>query len=403
FGMGRDEWWYDWDRGTLPFRLNNEKHPHSHYYPLDVTQENFDLSVLPQQVKKLIEDEGEHFTTSHIACMQGFDCSSPDPQESLLAEESNKVAKELGHELFLDSLENFMNEMRKELKDPEVLSGESRNPGAVGKWVHLMGDVISSRTKIKRRNAQCEVALQRYAEPFSAIGWLSGGEYMKSALDMSWKYLLKNHPHDNICGAGIDQMEKDMMYRFDQSEILSEGILRRGLSAIVKQINNSDMEITEAVITVFNPSPFIRSEIITLSIDLPDKSNYEGFSIRDFEGNAIPFVETSRESYGTLVRNLQDISLQLRSQRVQISAEFKDIPGMGYKSFHVKKEKTNINQVAVLTETTNINPILENNFLLVKINKNGSINIFDKENNHEYLNQNYYEENGESGNPWIHE
>ncbi|MCB9206326.1 MAG: hypothetical protein H6610_02825 [Ignavibacteriales bacterium] len=403
FRMGRDEWWYDWDRGTLPFRLNNEKHPHSHYYPLDVTQENFDLSVLPQQVKKLIEDESEHFTTSHIACMQGFDCSSPDPQESLLAEESNKVAKELGHELFLDSLENFMNEMRKELKDPEVLSGESRNPGAVGKWVHLMGDVISSRTKIKRRNAQCEVALQRYAEPFSAIGWLSGGEYMKSALDMSWKYLLKNHPHDNICGAGIDQMEKDMMYRFDQSEILSEGILRRGLSAIVKQINNSDIEITEAVITVFNPSPFIRSEIITLSIDLPDKSNYEGFSIRDFEGNAIPFVETSRESYGTLVRNLQDISLQLRSQRVQISAEFKDIPGMGYKSFHVKKEKTNINQVAVLTETTNINPILENNFLLVKINKNGSINIFDKENNHEYLNQNYYEENGESGNPWIHE
>ena len=86
FGMSRDEWWYDWDRGTLPFRLNNENHPHDHYYPLDVTQEKFDLSVLPKQVEKLIDEESEHFSTSHIACMQGFDCSSPDPEESVLVE-----------------------------------------------------------------------------------------------------------------------------------------------------------------------------------------------------------------------------------------------------------------------------------------------------------------------------
>ena len=402
FGMGRDEWWYDWDRGTLPFRLNNEIHPHSHYYPLDVQQESFDLSVLPQQVKKLIDDESEHFSTPHIACMQGFDCSSPDPQESLLAEESNKIAKELGHELFLDSLENFMNEMKKEVKDPEVLYGESRNPGAVGKWVHLMGDVISSRTKIKRRNAIGEVVLQRYAEPFSTLGWLAGGEYMKSVLDKSWKYLLQNHPHDNICGAGIDQMEKDMMYRFDQNDVLSLGITRRGLSAIVKQIDNNDIDINEAAITVFNPSPFPRTEVVTFSVDLPDKSDYKGYSIRDAKGNTISFTETGRESFGTLVRNLQDISLQLRSQRVQLSAEFKDVPPFGYKTYHLKKENENINQIPVkLNESVNEN-ILENEFIKAVINKDGSLNIFNKKTNKEYTNQNYYEETGESGNPWIH-
>ena len=402
FGMGRDEWWYDWDRGTLPFRLNNENHPHSHYYPLDVHQEKFDLSVLPKQVKKLIDDESEHFSTSHIACMQGFDCSSPDQQESLLAEESNKVANELGHELHLDSLENFMNEMKKEVKDPEVLYGESRNPGAVGKWVHLMGDVISSRTKIKRRNAQGEVALQRYAEPFSTLGWLAGGEYMKSVLDKSWKYLLQNHPHDNICGAGIDQMEKDMMYRFDQNEVLSLGIMRRGLSAIVKQIDNNDIDINEAAITVFNPSPFPRTEVITFSIDLPDKSEYKGYSIRDSKGNAIPFTETGRESFGTLVRNLQDISLQLRSQRVQLSAEFVNIPPFGYKTYHLKRENENINSVPVRINDKSIEHVLENDFVKAVINKDGSLDIFDKKTNQEYTNQNYYEETGEAGNPWIH-
>ncbi len=402
FGMGRDEWWYDWDRGTLPLRLNNENHPHSHYYPLDVTQENLDMSVLPEQVEKLIYDESEHFSTSHIACMQGFDCSSPDPQESELAEASNKVAKELGHELFLDSLENFMNEMKKEIKDPEVLYGENRNPSAVGKWVHLMGDIISSRTKIKRRNAKGEVALQRYAEPFSTLGWLVGGEYMKSVLDKSWKYLLQNHPHDNICGAGVDQMEKDMMYRFDQNEILSLGIMRRGLSAIVKQINNNDIDINEAAITVFNPSPFARTEVVTFSVDLPDKSKYEGYSIRDANGIAIPFTETGRESFGTLVRNLQDISLQLRSQRVQLSAEFSDIPAFGYKTYHLKREIENVQSISVTMDKEDTEPIMENEFIKATINTDGSLNVFDKTTNKEYKNQNYYEETGESGNPWIH-
>jgi len=402
FGMGRDEWWYDWDRGTLPFRLNNENHPHSHYYPLDVQQEKLDMSVLPNQVKKLIDDESEHFSTSHIACMQGFDCSSPDLQESLLVEESNKVAKELGHELFLGSLENFMNEMKKEIKDPEVLYGENRNPSAVGKWVHLMGDVISSRTKIKRRNAQGEVALQRYAEPFSTLGWLAGGEYMKSVLDKSWKYLLQNHPHDNICGAGVDQMEKDMMYRFDQNEILSLGVMRRGLSAIVKQIDNNDIDIDEAVITVFNPSPFDRTEVITFSVDLPDKSKYQGYSIRDAKDKPISFTETGRESFGTLVRNLQDISLQLRSQRVQLSAEFIDIPAFGYKTFLLKREEENINEISVEVKKESAEPILENKFVRAIINKDGSLNILDKKTNKEFNNQNYYEETGEAGNPWIH-
>jgi hypothetical protein len=246
YGMSRDEWWYDWDRGALPFRLCNEHHPHDHYYPLNPEAEEINKSILPKQLKKLIDDESKHFSTHHIACMQGFDCSSPDPQERYLIESSKPILKEMGHEIFQDSLENFMLEMKKEVKDLFVIKGESRNPGATGKWTNLMGDVISSRTKIKRKNAQNETILQRLAEPFSAIGWTVGGEYLTSALNLAWRYLLQNHPHDNICGAGIDQMEKDMIYRFDQSIIISQGVTRRGLSAIQKRINNKDIDIDES-------------------------------------------------------------------------------------------------------------------------------------------------------------
>ena len=402
FRMSRDEWWYDWDRGTLPFRLNNEHHPHDHYYPLNVGNEQLKTDVLPAQVKKLIEDESPHFTTRHIACMQGFDCSAPDPRERELIELCEPLAKELGHEIVQDSLENYMRQMMAEVKDPEVLTGESRNPGATGKWTALMGDVISSRMKIKRRNAQVETAIQRRAEPFSALGWLSGGEYMTSAINLAWRYLMQNHPHDTICGAGVDQMEKDMHYRYDQAEIIAKGVARRGLAAIQLRIDNRDIDVHESVITVFNPTPRPRSEVVSMTIDLPDRCGYEGFSIRDLKGNIVPCVETGREPYGTLVRNLQDISLQLRSEHVSVQVPVSDVPAYGYKTYHLKREKADQGKLPVQLGDSGKPPVLENEHVKVTIQPDGSLDILDKATNHLFAKQHYFEESGESGHAWIH-
>ena len=403
FGMSRDEWWYDWDRGALPFRLNNEHRPHDHYYPLDVAKEQFNADVLPTQLEKLIADESEHFSTRHIACMQGFDCSSPDPNERQLIEMSRPIVEGLGHEIVQGSLENYMKEMMADLKEVEVLTGESRNPGATGKWTHLMGDVISSRIKIKRRNAQTETAIQRRAEPFSLLGWLSGGEYMRSAIDRSWRYLMQNHPHDNICGAGVDQMEKDMHYRFDQAEIIADGVMRRGMAAIQKQIDNRDVDIHDSVITVFNPSPFPRTDVVSLSLDLPDQCKYEGFSIRCPNGDAVPFVETGRESHGTLVRNLQDISLQLRSDRITMHVEFADIPAFGYATYHVRHEPSDVGALPVEREGGGRHPQFENEFLRIEIQPDGSLDITDKQTGHAFMGQHYFEDSGEAGHAWIHQ
>jgi mannosylglycerate hydrolase len=402
YGMSRDEWWYDWDRGALPFRLCNKHHPDAHYYILNPHDKQWNEDVLPEQLKKLVNDESRHFSTSHIACMQGFDTSSPDTDERRLIEACRPVLEKMGHEIFQDSLENFMREMKKELNEPYVIRGESRDPGSTGKWTHLFGDVISSRPRIKRRNALTETALQRWAEPFSTFGWLVGGQYMQSAIDLAWRYLLQNHPHDTICGAGIDQMEKDMIYRFDQATIISQGVMRRGMSAIQKRIDNKDIDVHEAVITVFNPSPYPRSEVVTLFVDLPDKCGYKGFSIRDPDGGIVPYVETERESVGTLVRNLQDISLQQRSQRVTLHTPLKNIPAFGYMTYHLKREKADLGKSALEIGGHNNLPIMENEFLKVEINSDGSLDILEKGTGQTFRNQHYFEDGGESGHPWVH-
>jgi len=395
----RDDWRYDWERGALPFRLCNEFRPLAHYYVLDPAKKMWLTEWVAKMLPQLIADESEHFTTPHICCMQGFDSSEPDPEELALIEECRKVLEGTPHEIFQGSLANYMETIRPLVKEPYVIRGESRDPGATGKWTHLFGDVISSRTRTKRLNAQNEVALQRLAEPWATIGWALGGKYPTKVLEHAWKLLLKNHPHDTICGAGIDQMEKDLVHRAEQSIIVSEGVMRRGMQEVQKRIGNSDVEARETVVTVFNPSPFPRSEVVSGYVDLPEVSGYDAFSLRDPQGNQAAKQEVVRFQQETLVRNLQDISLGLCSTRVKLHFCANDIPALGYKTYHVRHEETERPRVGSLVRGENV---IENEHLRVAIRPNGTLDITDKASRHTFTGLHYLEDGGENGHSWVH-
>ncbi len=397
YGKSRDEWWYDWDRGACPFRLATDRHPRAHYYVLDPTKKQWNTHILREQLEKLVRDESEHFTTRHIACMQGFDSSNPDPRETEIVRLCQETMPE--HVIKMSNLKEFTDAIKEEVKDPTVLKGEWRDPGATGKWTHLLGDVISSRMHIKRANARNETNLQRLAEPWSACGAMVGGEYMKSALDRAWDLLLKNHPHDTICGGGPDQMDKDFMFRADQIDIISEGVARRGMGNLQVRIDNSDLTEKDAVLTVFNSSPFPRKEVVGCYIDLPDRMGYESFSVQTPQGDKLRIQQHERFDYGTLVRNLQDISLELRSDRIRCYVETPEIPAFGYRTFHIaRQELDDYFPGSILVEQN----VLENEHLRVQFNSDGTIDLTSKVDGHVYTGLHYIEDGGEAGHPWIH-
>lgn len=397
YGMSRDEWWYDWDRGACPFRLASEDRPRAHYYAMDPANKQWNKGAIPSQLVKLIQDESQHFTTRHIACMQGFDSSSPDEREVEIIQMCQEMIPE--HTIKQSSLAEFMDEMRKEVKDPTVIRGESRDPGATGKWTHLFGDVISARTRIKRANARNEVNLQRRAEPWSAVAAMLGGKYEKSALDRAWKFLLQNHPHDTICGAGVDQMEKDFLHRADQIDLISEGLARRSMGAVQVRIDNSDLTEKDVVLTVFNPCPFPRNGVVSCFIDLPVNTGYDAFSVRTPEGEPVRKQEAERFGWGTLVRNLQDISLELPSDRVRCHVEVKDVPAMGYRTYHLVREERNEYLEGTLAPETNV---LENEHLRVQFNADGTLDLLHKASKHTFTGLHYLEDTGETGHSWVH-
>lgn len=389
---------YDWDRGSAPFRLAREDRPREHYYVLDKHIKQWNDKPIREQLLKLVKDESEHFTTSHICCMQGFDTSDPDPEESRIMKLCQKLLPE--HDIKLSDLRTYMEAMRKEVKNPTVLTGESRDPGSTGKWTHLMGDVISARTRLKRANHKAEVTLQRMAEPWSAIGSMVGGEYVKSAIDRAWKLLLQNHPHDTITGAGIDQMERDSLYRYDQVCIIGEGLARRGMGAVQIAVDNSDLTPKDSVLTVFNPSPFPRKGVVSAFIDMPAKMGYDAFSIRTPDGKKVSRIHRKEQfEWSTLIRNLQDISIEMNSQRVLCHVEVDDIPAFGYKTYHIVREPKWQYEPGTLAPETNV---LENEYLRVKFNSDGTLDMTHKETGQVYAGLHYLEDTGETGHSWIH-
>ena len=119
-----------------------------------------------------------------------------------------------------------------------VVQGELREPGTDyddQQW--LIPGVLSSRVWIKQANAECETLLCQWAEPFSAWAHLSlDAEPPQGFLDVAWKWLLQNHPHDSICGCSIDVVHEDMKYRFSQSRQIGDRLTREATRQIAASV-----------------------------------------------------------------------------------------------------------------------------------------------------------------------
>jgi mannosylglycerate hydrolase len=103
----------------------------------------------------------------------------------------------------------------------------------------LLPGVWSSRMYLKQANRRLEHLLTRKLEPLLAMtqAFLPPGSfrYPTHELDLAWKLLLLNHPHDSICGCSVDAVHRENEVRFEQVEQIAEALNARakhGLSTL---------------------------------------------------------------------------------------------------------------------------------------------------------------------------
>jgi alpha-mannosidase len=150
--------------------------------------------------------------------------------------------------------------------------------------MHLLPGVTSMRVRQKQRDFTNVALLERYAEPLATWeDWLAGKHDYTAFTDWAWKMAVQNHPHDSICGCSVDQVHRDMEYRFDQVESVGRQTLERALAAIARRIDTSALS-AESGLLVYNPNAATHTAVIA---DIKHHSPH-GLSVVDAHGRALP-------------------------------------------------------------------------------------------------------------------
>jgi mannosylglycerate hydrolase len=213
------------------------------------------------RARVIAQREGGFAVDAPILVMNGTDHAEPDARLMARireARESSAMSFEVG------PLEPFVNRLAGLSRDGIATHrGELRSPYRA----HLLPGVTSARTWIKQRDFQNCYLLERLADPLAALANARGaGGGLGTWLEMAWRTVLQNHPHDSICGCSVDQVHQDMSYRFDQAAMLAENVVRRASEAILENAPNG-----ETVLAVFNPS-FSPSALVSGEVELADPS-----------------------------------------------------------------------------------------------------------------------------------
>lgn len=181
-----------------------------------------------------------------------------------------------------------------------VIDGDLLEPAKEwATYLCVIPHTLSSRIDIKQKNDRCQTLLEKWAVPLSALAALKKHPLPVRFEALAWQYLLKNQAHDSICGCSIDQVHRDMHYRFDQSRQIAEEMTARLFGTLLPDAPPDSRPF--GALAVLNPLPYARDEVIDAAVDFPpdwaqrysEPFGYEdinSFQLYDMDGHPVPYT-----------------------------------------------------------------------------------------------------------------
>ena len=313
-----------------------------------------------------------------------------------------------------------------------VLKGEMRYTLVEAGFNGLLGATHSSRMDLKLMNDLAQRELIGVAEPLSAMSSMLGGSYETTLLNRAWRYLMKNHAHDSICGAAIDQAHRDNPFRYRAATLIAKECSRKASEEIWTRIDTAGSYIDgDLTLTFFNPLPDVRRRVEFAIVDTPrpnfgnfkvetctgvgpivegfepDKMlTFQYFDIVDEEGTKVPYTILEREDIDMEVERKLDANAavyDILRNRLLIEIE---LPAMGYKTLAVRprlreysydpQPKGERQLIATYNGT------LENEFIKVRIKRNGTFDMLDKATGKLIEGLHYFVDDASTGNAHKH-
>lgn len=334
--------------------------------------------------------------SKHLLLMNGVDHLEAQENLSPILKRLQKDRPEL--DIRHSTLPAYIDSLRKDLKGKklQVINGELRQ----GTEWHLLGNTASSHVEVKDANIRTSVRLERVVEPFTALERLLGYRHLPAAyLTFAWKRLMENHPHDSICTCSHDGVIEDMMNRYSRVNQILDGLQEKFEERFRKLIDPAGLDGEDQSLIVFNPNPQPRSAVVRAEVDFLVDKKVSRFALESPEGEPVPYSIVGKAELQPSVFHPINLPGKNAVHRTTIEFLAENTPAMGYAAYVVRANGNpgRAGRARKSALRTSGEPVMENEFLRVTLNANGSVDIRNKETRKTYRQALILEDGGDRG------
>ncbi len=366
--------------------------------------------MILKRFERLREEIDRRAQTSHRLILNGGDHHWPD----FKLPETLKLLK-LRYpecEFIHSTLENYANCVKSEIDIQNLpkLDGETRF--GLKHAFAVIGGTASSRVYVKQENYFAQLKLEKVLEPLNAMVFLLKNKNRSELINLAWLYCLQNQDHDTINGTAVDRVYKEAMLRYLKIDEIFRSLSLQILNDLIPY--DSRFYTDDIHLFVFNFLPFEINKLVECEVEFhlqdilvglnPDvktsskSSPVSGFKIVDDEGNEIKYQILDRNEKYSLIWGYYEYPHQILVDNFKILLDAEKLPSFGWKKFNIIKTDSFPNYSSSLKIGFDGNLyFIENEFLKIKVNENGSLKIIDKINHIEFDNLNIFEESGDVG------
>lgn len=416
YGLDHQTW--DWEyrykeHGILFHRADRDRMEQD-FFRIDAPADPQLETVTPDIVEKTWHSTDDSVLSDDRLMMNGCDYAAAQPLVPMMIERIRAVDPDKNRQWIHTTMPAFMDIMRKKIDRDTlpVVEGELRD-GPVG---FLTGNALTTRIDIKMLNKKAQNLLIRTAEPLAVMATVTGSDWPDYFLRQAWQYLLQAHPHDSINGVTQDKTTHDVINRLEQVIDLSETVIESSMQFLLQKMNLGDYSPDDFLLVVFNTLPYPRREVIETHITIPKSTPHTPawaddlgfFQVYDSDGHALDTQWEGVEDADYCVSEVHARILPMYGKRHKLYFDTGEMPATGYKTFRLGREKDirpdsaawsdNQARTGSLLKSPNE---LENEFLRITMNPNGTFDLYDKHQDRAFSGLNYYEDRGEHGTYWI--
>ncbi|MDZ7265609.1 MAG: glycosyl hydrolase-related protein [candidate division KSB1 bacterium] len=392
---------YHWTKGGLPFHFADAELKEEDYNLLQPIDGYYAENLSPA-IAAIIKNQVNDFTTPHIFWAEGHDSSGPNIKTVRIIEDARKLLPQ--DEVIHSTLENYAQGLKTDidLNRLPVVRGERRSSQYDRRSGNLYGYTTSARMYIKQANFATEKWLQFYAEPFNSLAAILGLDIDDRYLDLAWHLLLQNSAHDSIGGCSLDEIHDDMMNRYKQSQEISKGVFARAAKHLSQRLDLKSYPANSIHLVAINPTTYERDEIVEAFIDVPMELDQGAIAIHDNIGQSVPFQLIDVMATEPVLEQMIDRPMYFKMKRYHGFLAMNNVPSLGLKSLHVQPTLQYELSNAALGRIEAGLPVLENEWLRVRVNRNGTLDVWDKNSGARFTGIGYFYDEGEAGHAWVH-